>query len=40
VVDDYDFKARVISVDEAPAPRAAAGRALPVMSSSVGSYGR
>ncbi len=40
VVDDYDFKARVTRVDEAPAPRAAAGRALPVMSSSVGSYGR
>ncbi len=40
VVDDYDFKARVIGVDAAPAPRAAAGRVLPVMSSSVGSYGR
>jgi hypothetical protein len=40
VVDDYDFKVRVIGVDEAPAPRTAAGRALPVMSSSVGSYGR
>ena len=40
VVDDYDFAARVIAVDEAPAPRAAAGRALPVMGSSVGSYGR
>jgi hypothetical protein len=40
VVDDYDFTARVISMDEAPAPRVAAGRALPVMSSSVGSYGR
>jgi ribosomal protein S12 methylthiotransferase len=40
VVDDYDFKVRVIGVDEAPASRTAAGRALPVMSSSVGSYGR
>lgn len=40
VVDDYDFDARVIGVDEAPAPAAAAGRSLPVVSSSVGSYGR
>jgi ribosomal protein S12 methylthiotransferase len=40
VVDDYDFQARVIAVDEAPAPPAPAGRSLPVMSSSVGSYGR
>ncbi|MFA6166321.1 MAG: 30S ribosomal protein S12 methylthiotransferase RimO [Gemmatimonadaceae bacterium] len=40
VVDDYDFQARVIAVDEAPAPKAAAGRSLPLMSSSVGSYGR
>ena len=40
VVDDYDFAARVIAVDEAPAPMAAAGRSLPVMASSVGSYGR
>ncbi|MDP1890271.1 MAG: 30S ribosomal protein S12 methylthiotransferase RimO [Gemmatimonadaceae bacterium] len=40
VVDDYDFEARVIAVDEAPAPTAAVGRSLPVMSSSVGSYGR
>lgn len=40
VVDDYDFAARVFAVDEAPAPMAAAGRSLPVMPSSVGSYGR
>ena len=40
VVDDYDFQARVIAVDEAPAPMAAVGRSLPVMASSVGSYGR
>jgi ribosomal protein S12 methylthiotransferase len=41
VVDDYDFRARVLSVDDAPStePRGAA-RALPVMGSSVGSYGR
>ena len=42
VVDDYDFTARVLAVDDAPAPSppAARGRALPVMGSSVGSYGR
>ena len=40
VVDDYDFRARVLSVDDAPAPRAATARSLPVMTSSVGSYGR
>jgi len=40
VVDDYDFQARVIAVGEAPAPKAAEGRSLPVMPSSVGSYGR
>ncbi|HEY3286028.1 MAG TPA: 30S ribosomal protein S12 methylthiotransferase RimO [Gemmatimonadaceae bacterium] len=40
VVDDYDFRARVHTVDEAPAPKAAGGRSLPVMTSSVGSYGR
>lgn len=40
VVDDYDFRARVLTVDEAPATRPAAGRALPVMRSSVGSFGR
>lgn len=40
VADDYDFRARVLSVDEATAAPAATGRALPVMSSSVGSYGR
>ncbi|MBI2407131.1 MAG: 30S ribosomal protein S12 methylthiotransferase RimO [Gemmatimonadetes bacterium] len=40
VVDDYDFRARVVSIDaEAPRP-ASAGRSLPVMSSSVGSFGR
>ena len=40
VVDDYDFRARVLRLDDTPAPRVAAGRALPVMPSSVGSYGR
>jgi ribosomal protein S12 methylthiotransferase len=40
VVDDYDFNARVISVDAEPVRPATAGRALPVMSSSVGSFGR
>lgn len=39
VADDYDFQARVIAVDEAPTP-VAAGRSLPVMSPTVGSYGR
>ncbi|MHB1097716.1 MAG: 30S ribosomal protein S12 methylthiotransferase RimO [Gemmatimonadaceae bacterium] len=40
VVDDYDFQARVMAVNEAPASKAAAGRSLPLMPSSVGSYGR
>jgi ribosomal protein S12 methylthiotransferase len=42
VVDDYDFRARVLSVDEAVAVPAAAARSrtLPVMSSSIGSFGR
>ena len=40
VIDDYDFRARVLSVGDAPAVRAMTGRALPVMASSVGSYGR
>ncbi len=40
VVDDYDFQARVVAVDDAPAPKTAAGRSLPMMPSSVGSYGR
>ncbi|MDQ8153913.1 MAG: 30S ribosomal protein S12 methylthiotransferase RimO [Gemmatimonadota bacterium] len=40
VVDDYDFRARVIAVEDAPPVRATGGRALPVMGSSVGSYGR
>jgi ribosomal protein S12 methylthiotransferase len=40
VVDDYDFRARVVGIDAEPPRRAAAGRALPVMSSSVGSFGR
>lgn len=40
VVDDYDFQARVLAVDEAPAPPTPAGRSLPVMLSSIGSYGR
>jgi ribosomal protein S12 methylthiotransferase len=41
VVDDYDFRARVLAVDDAPAtPAAARSRSLPVMGSSVGSFGR
>jgi len=42
VVDDYDFHARLLRVLPHDAPRTppAAGRALPVMGSSVGSYGR
>ena len=44
VVDDYDFRARVLAVDEAPAPAAPAApartRSLPVMGSSIGSFGR
>jgi ribosomal protein S12 methylthiotransferase len=41
VVDDYDFRARVLSVDEAPVEVAPSRtRALPVMASSVGSFGR
>ena len=42
VVDDYDFRARVLSVDDAVAVPAAAARSrtLPVMSASMGSFGR
>ncbi len=41
VVDDYDFRARVLSVDDAPAAVAPGrSRALPVVASSVGSFGR
>jgi len=41
VVDDYDFRARVRSVDDAPAEMMPSrARALPVMASSVGSFGR
>ncbi|MEK7239357.1 MAG: 30S ribosomal protein S12 methylthiotransferase RimO [Gemmatimonadota bacterium] len=41
VVDDYDFRARVLSVDDAPVEAAPSRtRALPVMASSVGSFGR
>ncbi len=41
VVDDYDFRAHVVSVDDAPVESAPArSRALPVMGSSIGSFGR
>ncbi len=43
VVDDFDFRASPISVIDTPAPALAApraGRALPVASGSVGSFGR
>jgi ribosomal protein S12 methylthiotransferase len=40
VVDDYDFRARVLSVDDAPASVTPSTRSLPVMGTSVGSYGR
>ena len=40
VVDDYDFHARVLAVDEPRTPKPGVARALPVMSSTVGSYGR
>lgn len=41
VVDDYDFTARVTAVVPRPAPpRATSRRALPVVATSMGSYGR
>jgi ribosomal protein S12 methylthiotransferase len=40
VVDDYDFDASLVRVVSGPAAPPARSRALPVMSSTVGSYGR
>ena len=40
VVDDYDFEASLLRVVSSPTRRPAPSRALPVMSSTVGSYGR
>ena len=42
VVDDYDFSARLVRVASAPvmAPRVAAARRLPVMATTIGSFGR
>jgi ribosomal protein S12 methylthiotransferase len=40
VVDDYDFDASLVRVVSAPASRPTRARALPVMTSTVGSYGR
>jgi hypothetical protein len=41
VVDDYDFEARLVRVVDAPAATTRrAGRALPLASTSVGSFGR
>jgi len=40
VVEDYDFDASLVRVVSSPAPTPTRSRALPVMSLSVGSYGR
>ncbi|MBX9929203.1 MAG: 30S ribosomal protein S12 methylthiotransferase RimO [Gemmatimonadaceae bacterium] len=40
VVDDYDFRARVIAVHAAPAVAPVARRALPMVGASMGSFGR
>jgi ribosomal protein S12 methylthiotransferase len=40
VVDDYDFDASLVRVVSGPTPQPMRSRALPVMSSSVGSFGR
>ena len=40
VVDDYDFQATLVRVVSAPATRSGRARALPVLSTSAGSYGR
>ncbi len=40
VVDDYDFRAHVLGVVDVPLARPMATRALPVILSSVGSFGR
>ena len=40
VVDDYDFAGALVRVVSTPAPRLAARRPLPVMASTMGSFGR
>jgi len=40
VADDYDFEASIVRVVSSPGRPAVRSRALPVMASSVGSYGR
>ena len=40
VIDDYDFTATVVSVADSPAPRARQTRSLPMLTPTVGSYGR
>ena len=40
VVDDYDFAARLVRVVDAPMPMARTGRRLPMMATTVGSFGR
>jgi ribosomal protein S12 methylthiotransferase len=40
VVDDYDFAARLVCVVDAPATVVRAGRRLPMMATTVGSFGR
>jgi len=40
VVDDYDFRATLVRVVSTPAPKRARLRSLPVLATSMGSYGR
>src|SRR5438067_305552 len=40
VVDDYDFQATLVRVVSTPAPKRARLRSLPVLATSMGSYGR
>lgn len=40
VVDDYDFRAQLIALPDAQMPRAAAPRTLPLLPTSIGSFGR
>jgi hypothetical protein len=40
VIDDYDFDASLVRVVSRPLGKSVRSRELPVMSSSVGSYGR
>ncbi|MEP6905334.1 MAG: 30S ribosomal protein S12 methylthiotransferase RimO [Gemmatimonadales bacterium] len=40
VVDDYDFTATVVDIVDSPAPRARHTRSLPMLTPTVGSYGR